>query len=133
MRKFTLASISAAALLVLLATPSASTAITGITIDDGLACHVSDLSEESKSLSEESRDLIILWWTLNSKKDEGTLTEEEYRLGAALANSRQCGRMHGGVPVTIVQTDGTIYLGEWPDGELFGFTDGTVLLDREYR
>jgi hypothetical protein len=127
MNKIAIAIITAVLLIGCVASSGADISpITGITIDNSLACRVSDLSEGSK-------DRIILWWTLNRKNKDGTLTQEEAALGSMLEMTGQCHRMIGGVPVTLVQTDGTMYLGKWPDGTLFGFTDGTVLLDEEYR
>jgi hypothetical protein len=110
--------------LVLMIPSISIAAMTGVTIDNGPACHVSDLSPESM-------DLITLWWKLNKARDAGTLTPEEAAQGGMISRSGKCGMMIGGTPVKIVLTDGTMYLGEWPDGTLFGFTDGTVLLDED--
>ncbi len=107
----------AAILLMGCATPSGGEVITGFTVNMGQACWVDDLSTESM-------DLLTLWWSLNKKKDDGTITEEEYNHGFSLEQSGLCGRLVGGIPVTIVLSDGTIYLLQFPDGSLAAVTDG---------
>jgi hypothetical protein len=99
------------------ATPTDAEVITGFTVHGAPACGVSDLSTESM-------DLVTLWWSLNKKREDGTITPEEYAQGAELFRSGQCGLLQGGIPVTIVLSDGTIYLLQYRDGDLQGVTDG---------
>ncbi len=108
----------AASLLMGCATPSPADVITGFTVDEGPACGVEDLSTESM-------DLITLWWSLNEKRKAETLTPEEYGQGAVLFQSGQCGLLRGDVPVTIVLSDGTIYLIQFEDGALLGIPDSS--------
>lgn len=89
--------------------------ITGYTVEMGPACVVSDLSTESM-------DLISLWWSLNKKRADGTITDEEYAQGSVIEQSGKCGLLLGGTPVTIALSDGTIYLLRFPDGVLMGVT-----------
>jgi hypothetical protein len=107
----------AAALFMGCATPSPAEVITGFTVDMGAACWVDDLSTENMAL-------VTLWWSLNKKHADGTLTQEEYDQGSALEMSGKCGLLRGGTPVTVVLSDGTIMLLEFPDGMLAGVTDG---------
>jgi hypothetical protein len=106
--------IIAIALLMGCATPTTAEVITGFTVENGPACGVDNLSTESM-------DLITLWWTLNQKLLAGTLTEEERVQGSVLEQT-SCGHLRGGTPVTIVLSDGTIYLLRFPDGMLLGTT-----------
>ena len=106
----------AAVLLMGCATPGTADVITGYTVLEGAACGVQDLSTESM-------DLITLWWSLNEKRKTETITPEEYVHGAILYRSGQCGLLQGGISVTIVLSDGTIYLIQFEDGALLGITD----------
>ena len=122
----------AAILLMGCATPGTADVITGYTVDDAPACEVDNLSTESM-------DLISLWWLLNKKLADGTITDEEYAQGLEIYGLGQCGLLRGGVPVTIVLLDGTIYLLRFPDGSLrgvvdSGFTETAPRLEgKEYR
>jgi hypothetical protein len=119
-----LAVLAIAAVLIFLAMPAATEPVRGVTVDNATGCFVSDLSTESMAL-------ISRWYTLNQKMNEpgpqGTLTDEEFAEGRAIIANGQCGLLRGGVPVTIVLLDGTIYLAKFPDGALIGITsDGFV-------
>ncbi len=106
----------AIALLMGCATPTTAGVITGFTVDNGAAC-------DADNLSTESMDLITLWWSLNQKLKAGTLTGEE-RIQGSILQVTSCGLLSGGTPVTVVLSDGTIYLLRFPDGMLMAVTDG---------
>jgi len=109
--------ITVIAALMFIAGPAASEPVVGVTVHDGLACVVSDLSTESMAL-------ITRWFVLDKKMKElgpGGLTAEEYAEGSALVTSGKCGWLYGEVPVTIILSDGTINLGRFEDGQVMGF------------
>jgi hypothetical protein len=90
--------------------------ITGYTTDNAPACTVADLSTENM-------DLITEWWRVNKLRAEDALTDEDFAIGQAIYLTGQCGLLRGGIPATIVLSDGTIYLLELPDGSLAGVVD----------
>lgn len=75
----------------------------GSTVEAALVCEVPDLSDESK-------DLLNTWIELNEKAQAGTLTEEEYIMGALLYQTGQCSVIRGGIEGTVVLLDGHDYL-----------------------
>lgn len=108
--------IIAAILLTGCATTTDAEVITGFTVNNAPVCVVDDLSTEN-------RDLISEWARVNRLRVANTITDEDYAIGQAIYLSGQCGLLRGGVPVTIVLSDGTIYMLQFPDGALGGVVD----------
>lgn len=77
--------------------------VTGVSVDDSLACYATDLEAESKKL-------FRVWADLNAKRDAGTLTEDEDFIGTLLAQSGICFRILGEVAGTVILLDGHDYL-----------------------
>jgi hypothetical protein len=82
------------------------TPITGVSVDEALACQVEDLSAESKALIAEWSDLV-------AKLQAETITDAEGQRGAELSyppNDPTCMWLMGGIPGTVVLLDGHDYL-----------------------
>jgi hypothetical protein len=100
------------------ATTTDAGVITGFTTDNAPACVVDDLSTENM-------DLITEWWRVNKLRveDPEGMSDEDKAIGQAIYNEGNCGLLRPGTPVTIVLSDGTIYLLRFPDGALMGVVD----------
>lgn len=79
------------------------TRIIGVSVDDSLACHATDLESEAK-------EVFRVWADLNAKLEAGTLTPEEDFIGVMLIQSGVCFHLNGGVAGTVVLLDGHDYL-----------------------
>jgi hypothetical protein len=79
------------------------TQITGVSVDNALACHAADLSDESK-------ELFRTWADLNAKMLAGTLTDDERFMGGMLAQTGACVNLNPDIPGTVVLLDGNDYL-----------------------
>lgn len=79
------------------------TKITGVSVDNALACYANNLDTEAK-------ELFRTWADLNVKMLAGTLTEAERFAGGMLAQSEQCFNIIADVPGTVVLLDGLDYL-----------------------
>ena len=77
--------------------------VTGVSVDNALACHAEDLGPEAK-------ELFRIWADLDAKRQAGTLTAEEGFRGAMIENSRACLNLKGGLSGTVVLLDGHDYL-----------------------
>jgi hypothetical protein len=106
----------AAIMLMGCATITDAEVITGFTTDNAPACVFDDLSTENM-------DLISEWARVNRLQREDALTDEDRAIGQAIHDAGNCGLLRPGTPVTIVLSDGTIYLLRFPDGMLMGVVD----------
>ncbi|KKL87394.1 hypothetical protein LCGC14_1935150 [marine sediment metagenome] len=79
------------------------TKITGVSVDDALACNATDLSPEAK-------EVFRVWADLNVKMLAGTLTEMEHWEGSVLVQTGVCVNLRAGIPGTVVLLDGHVYL-----------------------
>ena len=80
----------------------ASADITGTTVAGGFAC-------EAAVLDDDSQNLLNRWILLNIKRVTGDITEEETK-GGVFLGSTLCAQVIGGIPATLIQTDGVDYL-----------------------
>ena len=84
--------------------------VTGVSVDAALACHATDLGEQSKTT-------FRTWAELNAKAEAGTLTEDDKMMGYMLSASGQCFQIKGGLDGTVVLLDGHIYLVDYCGAE----------------
>ena len=79
------------------------TEITGVSVDDALACYTDNLGPEAK-------EVFRTWVDLTTKLLAGTLTAEEDFMGMMLSQSGACVALHADIPGTVVLSDGDVYL-----------------------
>ncbi len=79
------------------------TKITGVSVDNALACYATNLNSEAK-------EVFRTWVDLNVKMLAGTLTEAERFAGSMLAQNGVCINLHADLPGTVVLLDGLDYL-----------------------
>lgn len=108
MKKILLASLAACLLTFTAAADigppgTVETKITGVSVDNALACHATNLNSEAK-------EIFRIWADLNVKLLAGTLTPEEDFIGLQLFQSGVCVHLNGGIPGTVVLLDGHDYL-----------------------
>jgi len=93
-----------------LAAPSSAEVITGTIVDDTPACVALGFDTYTKTL-------LNRWIELTNKQDAGAeLTDEETTEGATLEYTTTCGRLKGGIPVTVLLFDGGDYWVQFSDG-----------------
>ena len=77
--------------------------VTGVSVENALACEATDLGSEAKELFRTAAALL-------AKFEAGTLTPEEDLMGAMLFQSGACFYLNPELPGTVVLLDGHDYL-----------------------
>ena len=77
--------------------------VTGVSVDNALACQAADLGPEAK-------ELFRTWADLDAKRQAGTLTPEEGFRGWSLNQDGTCINLSPGIPGTVVLLDEHDYL-----------------------